>query len=100
MDATQPFPGDWEDLTAAAGVGAQAISAAVEASEIGEDKATFEFRDVAGRPIVLEVSRVGDGLLSATAQAGRFGDEETEQRLLNAFAHRLEQLHGVAYAPR
>jgi len=91
--------GDWDDVSAAAIVGVDAIHATIEASRVTDETARFRLRLVDGSPGVLEVTRDGDELI-ADASLGRFGDPEAEQRLLDAFTRRLEQLHGVDYAPR
>lgn len=99
VDPDQPFPGDWDDIAAAALTATMEVGAVIESSSVGPDTATFQIRDHQGRPGTLEATREGDAI-QASASIGRFGDPEAEQRLLNELARRLDQLHGVDYAPR
>jgi hypothetical protein len=95
-----PIPGDWDDVRVAAGVGVGAIEASILDTTASDEEIRFDLVTIRSEPGLLTVRRAGPDSVRATASVGRFGDPAREQRLLHAFARRLEQLHGVDYAPR
>jgi hypothetical protein len=55
---------------------------------------------VESREGVATATDLGDGRFTLTAYVEPAGDQIAQQRLLDAWARRLEQLHGVEWAPR
>ena len=91
--------GDWDDVGAAATYAVEAGEAAIEDVAVGDARAVFSLRGVGGEPGVLEATRGEGDEIVASCSIGRFGDERRQRRVLEAFARRLGQLHGVEYAP-
>lgn len=98
--AQGPVPGDRDDVPRALAIGLEHAEAApLEGSWDGETY-TATFLIVESREGVATATDLGDGTYTLTAYVQPDGDQLAQERLLNAWARRLGQLHGVAWAPR
>lgn len=95
-----PVAGDRDDVARALTIGLEAAEAAqLEAAWAG-DTFTASFLKVESRQGVATATDLGDGQFSLSAYIEPGGDRVAQERLLNAWARRLEQLYGVEWAPR
>jgi hypothetical protein len=97
---------DWSDVEATMEVAAPRAEAAVVQTLVSPHSIRFTLVTATDEPgEVLAVrdpadSSSGENIqITLSAHFGRFGDSAREQRLLNAMARRLGQLHGTATAP-
>ncbi|UYV12301.1 MAG: hypothetical protein NCW75_13500 [Phycisphaera sp.] len=95
-----PVSGDRDDISRALGVGLEAAEAALLTGSWDGETYTASFIVVENRDGVATATHLGDGTFALTAYVDPDGDQVAQERLLNAWARRLRQLHGVAWAPR
>lgn len=99
-DTLGPVPGDRDDVPRALPIGLEAAEAALLSGAWDGDTYTASFLIVEDREGVATATDHGDGTLTLTAFVEPGGDLVAQRRLLKAWARRLEQLHGVEWAPR
>lgn len=96
---------DWSDLEAAMEVAAPRAELALVETKTSSDRVVFGVvaaTDENGEVVATRTPGNGAGEdieIRLTARIGRFGDAAREQRILDALARRLGQLHGKAIAP-
>lgn len=95
-----PVPGDREDIPRALAIGLEAAEAALLTGSWEGQTYTASFLIVENREGVATATHLGDGTYTLTAHVEPDGDQRAQERLLNAWARRLRQLHGVDWAPR
>ncbi len=95
-----PTPGDRDDVPRALDVALSDAEAAMLSGAWEGDTYTARLLVIENREGVATASRVGDGLYTLTAFVEPDGDQVAQQRLLDTWARRLRQLHGVEWAPR
>lgn len=95
-----PVPGDRDDIPRALDLGLENAEAALLTGSWDGDTYTASFLVVESREGVATATHLGDGTYTLAAFVEPDGDLVAQQRLLNAWARRLRQLHGVAWAPR
>lgn len=95
-----PVPGDRDDISRALDLGLENAEAALLTGSWDGETYTASFLVVESREGIATATGLGDGTYTLTAYVEPDGDLVAQQRLLNAWARRLRQLHGVAWAPR
>lgn len=95
-----PVPGDRDDIRRALHLGLENAEAALLTGSWDGQTYTASFLIVESREGVATATHLGDGTYSLTAFVQPLGDKRAQERLLNAWARRLRQLHGVDWAPR
>lgn len=95
-----PVPGDRDDIPRALGIGLENAEAALLSGRWDGETYAASFLIVESREGIATATHLGDGTYTLTAYVEPDGDLRAQERLLNAWARRLRQLHGVAWAPR
>lgn len=76
-----------------------AIEATVVESRSDAQSWTFALLTIRDEPGHVVVERRGEDQVVVHVSIGRFGDAAREQRLIRAFADRLQALYGREFAP-
>ncbi|MFI4916323.1 MAG: hypothetical protein ACIAS6_07455 [Phycisphaerales bacterium JB060] len=95
-----PVPGDRDDIPRALLVGLESAEAAMLQGRWQGDTYDASFLIVESREGAATAIDHGDGTFTLRAFIEPHGDRIAQQELLEAWAHRLGQLHGVEWAPR
>lgn len=95
-----PVSADRDDIPRALDLGLENAEAALLAGSWDGETYTASFLIVESREGVATATHLGDGTYTLTAHVQPLGDQRAQERLLNAWARRLGQLHGVDWAPR
>lgn len=95
-----PVPGDRHDVARALPIGLQAAQAAMLQGRWQGDTYDASFLIVESREGQATAIDHGDGTFTLRAFIEPHGDRIAQQKLLEVWAHRLGQLHGVEWAPR
>lgn len=92
--------GDWDDTDASVSVGVEAIEAALTSvHQPAPGRREYRLKRVNGEVGLLVIERGEGDVLNLTASIGPLGDPERERKLVQAVRRRLDQLHGVEFAP-
>lgn len=91
--------GDWEDVGVSMEIAVLAIEATVVESRSDAQSWTFALLTIRDEPGHVVVERRGEDQVVVHVSIGRFGDAAREQRLIRAFADRLQSLYGREFAP-
>ncbi len=95
-----PIPGDRDDVARALPIGLEAAEAALLMGAWDGDTYGASFFVVESREGAVTAIDHGNGTFTLSAFIEPDGDLVAQNRLLKAWARRLEQLQGVEWAPR
>ncbi|OAB63869.1 hypothetical protein AY599_25830 [Leptolyngbya valderiana BDU 20041] len=95
-----PVPGDRDDVERALLIGLESAQAALLRGAWDGDTYGASFLAIESRQGDVSATDHGNGTLTLRAFIEPDGDRDAQQALLQAWARRLEQLHGVEWAPR
>ena len=95
-----PVPGDRDDVARALLIALESAEAVLLEGRWRGETYTASFLMVESRQGRATATLGADGGLMLSAFVEPAGDEIAQRTLLDAWARRLEQLHGVAWAPR